>query len=172
MAGALVKIDEVIVTSADSTVSLTGIDSTYDVYMVKLYNLSPSTDAIPLLRVQEGGVTKTDSEFDRAGREFYSNTAFGNESNTNESQTNLTTESIEADSGKGLNGIIYIFNANNASEYTFLTIETSGFRSTGEAIGLQGGAVWTRTTAVDGIEIRYSTGNIDSGACVLYGFCC
>ena len=37
MAGSLIKIDEEIVSSAVSSVSLLGIDSTYDVYMVKIY---------------------------------------------------------------------------------------------------------------------------------------
>jgi hypothetical protein len=37
MAGSLIKIDEEIVTSAVASVSLLGIDSTYDVYMVKYY---------------------------------------------------------------------------------------------------------------------------------------
>ena len=34
-AGSLIKIDEEIVTPAVASVTLTGIDSTYDVYMVK-----------------------------------------------------------------------------------------------------------------------------------------
>ena len=36
MAGSLIKIDEEIVSSAVASVTLTGIDSTYDVYMVKV----------------------------------------------------------------------------------------------------------------------------------------
>ena len=44
MAGSLVKIDEEIVSSAVASVTLTGIDSTYDVYMVRVSNLVPATD--------------------------------------------------------------------------------------------------------------------------------
>ena len=39
MAGSLIKIDEEIVSSAVASVTLTGIDSTYDVYMVVLNNV-------------------------------------------------------------------------------------------------------------------------------------
>ena len=39
MAGSLIKIDEEIVTSAVASVTLAGIDSTYDVYMVKVIML-------------------------------------------------------------------------------------------------------------------------------------
>ena len=45
MAGSLIKIDEEIVSSAVASVTLTGIDSTYDVYMVRLNNVQPETDA-------------------------------------------------------------------------------------------------------------------------------
>ena len=45
MAGSLIKIDEEIVTSAVASVTLTGIDSTYDVYMVKYNKLEVSNDA-------------------------------------------------------------------------------------------------------------------------------
>ena len=43
MAGSLIKIDEEIVSSAVASVTLTGIDSTYDVYMVKMNNVSVGT---------------------------------------------------------------------------------------------------------------------------------
>ena len=38
MAGSLIKIDEEIVSSAVASVTLTGIDSTYDVYQVVISN--------------------------------------------------------------------------------------------------------------------------------------
>jgi len=44
MAGSLIKIDEAIVTSAVASVSLLGIDSTYDVYMVRYNNVTAGTD--------------------------------------------------------------------------------------------------------------------------------
>ena len=40
MPGSLVKIDEEIVSSAVASVTLTGIDSTYDVYMVTSNNVT------------------------------------------------------------------------------------------------------------------------------------
>ena len=42
---ALVKIDDEIITSSGThTVTLSGIDSTYDTYMVKVNNMQPATD--------------------------------------------------------------------------------------------------------------------------------
>ena len=65
MAASLIKIDEEIVTSAVSSVSVTGIDSTYDVYLLVMENVSPATvNADVVLRVEESGTASTDSDYD------------------------------------------------------------------------------------------------------------
>ena len=53
MAGALIKIDEVIVSSAVSSVSLGGAnwDSSYDVYKVIMENVTPTVDSNLDMRV-------------------------------------------------------------------------------------------------------------------------
>ena len=45
MSGSLIKIAETTVSSAVSSVTLTGIDSTFDVYMVTINNLDPDTNS-------------------------------------------------------------------------------------------------------------------------------
>ena len=69
MAGSLIKIDEEIVTSAVATVELGGTnwDSSYDVYMVRLNNVTnSSTGAYYDLyaRVLTSGTPQTDSNYD------------------------------------------------------------------------------------------------------------
>ena len=171
MAGSLVLVNTVVADGTTAEVTITGIDSTYDVYLLQFENYGYVSDQIPVFRVTEGGTTRTDSEFDRAAKTLFSVTSFGNESGVNETQTNLATIDTEADAGKGLNGNIFIFNANNSSEYTFFTIETVGIRSANqELLGIAGGAVWTRTSAVDGVTFRNGGGvNIDSLTLKLYG---
>ena len=44
MAGSLVEIQKTTLASATASVVLTGIDSTYDVYMVRYSNMQPVTD--------------------------------------------------------------------------------------------------------------------------------
>ena len=68
MAGSLVKIAETTVSSAVASVTLTGIDSTYDVYMVRFNNVAPETDATNLrVRFTESGTPdSTSANYDRA----------------------------------------------------------------------------------------------------------
>ena len=88
--GSLVKIDEEIVSSAVASVTLTGIDSTYDVYMVRLNNVLPDTDATSLFsRVTIGGTADTTANYDRASKGLRSNTTFSDFSATNDNEFDL-----------------------------------------------------------------------------------
>ena len=87
MAGSLIKIDEEIVTSAVASVTLTGIDSTYDVYMLQVANVQPSVDTKNLrLRVTTSGTPDTNAEYNWAAKGLNSGTTFFNNAFTN--QTN------------------------------------------------------------------------------------
>jgi len=173
MAGSLIKIDEEIVTSAVASVTLgaTNWDSSYDVYMVKLNNVVPETDTNDLkARVTESGTPNTTANYDRAQKILRADIAFENTSATNETSFDLST-SIGNATGEQLNSIIYIFNANNSGEYTFITMENVQLSHNPILIGNQGGAVFTSASAVDGIQFFTQTGatNIDSGTFTLYG---
>jgi hypothetical protein len=64
MAGSLIKIQETTVTSAVASVTLTGIDSTYDVYQLVINDLTPVTiNADMKLRVTESGTPNTTSNY-------------------------------------------------------------------------------------------------------------
>ena len=79
MAGSLVKIQETTVTSAVASVTLTGIDSTYDVYMVQISNAIPTTDDKDLYtRVTVSGTAQTTSNYDEATKNLRIDTTFSN----------------------------------------------------------------------------------------------
>ena len=67
------------------------------------------------------------------------------------------------------NIIYYLFNFNNATEYSFVTMEITQRSNEGLHRGKQGGAVHTVASASDGIEFSMSGGNIASGTFTLYG---
>ena len=173
MAGSLVKIDEEIVTSAVASVTLTGIDSTYDVYMLKFFNVLGTSGNNNLeMRVTESGTPNTTSNYDWAVKKLDATTTFGNQNVTNLDHfyLNIQVGNDTAD-GEQSNGILYIFNANNSGEYTFYTQETVYLNPfSGGLNGGQGGGVFTSASAVDGVNIFFSTGNIDTGSTfTLYG---
>jgi hypothetical protein len=170
MAGSLIKIDEEIVTSAVASVTLTGIDSTYDVYMLKMDNVAPVNDNVHLnMRSTVGGSADTSAEYDWAGKVLRANTTFGNQYGTNQTSMRISDETIGTGTQEILNGIMYIFNANNSSEYTFYTNENSVRTASGNLSGTQGGFVHTEAQATDGVNLFMGSGNIASGTFVLYG---
>ena len=171
MAGSLIKIAETTVSSGVSSVTLTGIDSTYDVYMLKINNVIPETDGNDFkLRVTESGTPNTTNNYDRGYKTFRTDIAFQNTTGTNDTELDLST-SIGNATGESANAIIYIFNANNSSEYTFFTVEELQLGTTALHIGLQGGGVFTSASAVDGVQIICQSGvtNFSSGTFTLYG---
>jgi len=170
MSGSLIKIDEEIVTSATSSVFLTGINSTYDVYQVVYNNAKVSADGTVKIRMRftESGTPNTTANYDRASKFLRTAVSFGNLSNTN--QTSFNTDSnIGNDTGEHQNKIFYIFNANNSSEYTFMTEEATQVASSGELSGQQGGGVFTVASAVDGVNFFTSADDINSAVFTLYG---
>ena len=67
-----------------------------------------------------------------------------------------------------MNGIIYLYNANDSNEYTYLSAENSQLSHTAVLIGNQGSAVFTSNSQVNGIRLYPNTGTIASGTFTLY----
>ena len=171
MAGSLIKIDEEIVSSAVASVTLTGIDSTYDVYMVRVNNVIPVTAGSFYSRVTASGTPQTTANYDYASKLLRSDTPFGNRSGTNGTELPYNSGiAIGADSTDGYNHIQHLFNFNNASEYCFTTWENNSFNHQPQLYGANGGNVHTVAQACDGIQFFGDTGNIQTGSkFVLYG---
>jgi len=170
MAGSLIKIQETTVTSSAATVTLTGIDSTYDVYMVKFNNVTLNTSGSGLYtRVTTSGTADSDNEYDIAYKVLRADSSFGNTANTNGNLWDLTTQYVA--SGVSANGILYLFNFNNSSEYSFITLETAFFWSGSNNLnGNQGGGVHTVGEINDGISFLSDGGRTyESGTFTLYG---
>ncbi len=170
MAGSLIKIDEEIVSSAVASVTLTGINSTYDVYMVKANNVSTTDDnsSIRLRVTTSGGGAQSTSNYDFAYKVLKSDTAFENKSETNQDNMHLFYAGISNVQAENFNAIMYLFNFNNSSEYSFITTEVSVLQYTGHLDGIQGGGVYTVAEAHNGVQI-YVPNTLDSGTFSLYG---
>ena len=169
MAGKLVQVATTTVSSATASVTLTGIDSD-DVYMVAVNNVTFSADKVLFIKFTESGTPNSTSNYDRAGKGLRTTSSFYNNSATNASVGYFSPSRLEA--GTGANGIFYIYNANNSSEYTFITNETVAFRESSQGLdveGFQGGQVFTVTSAVDGIYFYLeSAANFLTGTFTLY----
>jgi hypothetical protein len=171
MAGALIKIDEEIVTSAVSSVTL-GVadwDSSYDVYMLTGANIECSTaTAYIQLRFTESGTPNTSAIYDGAFKLIRAYNTFLNRTNVNSDRIELT-RLAQGSGANTSNFISYIFNANNSGDYTFLTNEAVALTSSASAEGSAGGSVFKSSSVVDGVNLFFNTGNIAGGTFTLYG---
>jgi hypothetical protein len=169
MAGSLIKIDEEIVSAAVASVTLTGIDSTYDVYMVKLNDVAPDTDTtVVRFRTTSSGTPNTTADYDRAFLRMRTDVAFQVRGGSNETYFDFA-HNIGTGTSETMNAIFYLFNFNNASEYSFVTVESTARTQDATLMGNQGGHIHTVATACDGIQFFQSSGNIASGTFTLYG---
>lgn len=169
MAGSLVKISEHEVTSNVASISLTGIDSTFSHYILKIIGLTPDADEAIYLRFLESGGENSNSNYDHGTTYLKadSNHSHFQYQNANYSAATVTLESDTANTGAY--GEYWIMNAANSDEYTFMTIDETHFQSGGHLRGQIGGTIMTESTAVTGVKLYLSSGgNFTSGKAKLY----
>ena len=171
MAGNLILVNSVSVSSSTATVTLTGIDSTYDVYKVVADNIRPDVADLLQIRVTKGGSPQTDSEYDGAYIQMYTGGSYVNESFQNQDRWKVPSNFEETTAtGRGNGSIMYLFNFADASEYSFMTLEQAFLHSSGALGGNQGSAVHTVASASDGVNFYfYSSNNFEQGEFKLYG---
>jgi hypothetical protein len=180
MAGSLIKVDEVTVSSSIASIIIGGgssgssglnyaMDSTYDVYILHQINVKPSNNQVSYrLRFTAGGTPQTSALYDRAQQIFRSDTAWN--TNAIASQTASDLEIGVSNTTGGVHSTQYIFNASNASGYTYYTNESSRHSYDSQNLrGMIGGGVYRGVQAIDGVQLYFSAGDITSAKFVLYG---
>ena len=170
MSGTVVKIAENTVSTAVSSVTLTGMDSTYDTYMVTYRNMQGSVnEKYPQFRFTESGTANETNNYDYAFKKLKTYSDFAAEGGTNVNLCYLTREKLGDQTEETANGHMYIFNASNSGEYTTATLENSNRDAGGNLMSATGGLGFTGASAVDGIYFFIDASNIVSGEFVLYG---
>ena len=164
--GKLKQVSKAVASSSPSTLKVTGIDSD-SVYLLVVRNLIPSSDDTIAWRVTKGGTIQTDSEYDVTREDMPTAASF--QSNSAANQTSVTNATIES-TGNGFNGLFYLYNFNNSSEFSFASFENVSWVSTPQAFGGNGGFVHTVASASDGLSFFFTGGaTFNNGAeIVLY----
>jgi hypothetical protein len=164
--GKLVQVNTATVTSATPSVTLTGIDSD-DVYMVAYNDWKCDTNIVQnKIRITKSGSPDVTANYDFASKLMYATTTFGNNSGTN--QTEVGQDFIGTGTGEASNGVLYLYNFNSSSEYSFITQEEVNYSHNPRLTGIAGGIVHTVASASDGIHFFMTSGNITSGTFTLY----
>jgi len=164
--------------SGDSTISFTsGLDSTYDEYCFKYINIHPQTNDVAFQfngSTDSGSnynVTKTTSAFNayshessgaaltyRSGEDMAQGTGFHG------IQADWSSDNDHAGSG-----YLYLFAPSDTTFVKHFLIESSNNHEGEYAMRHFIGGYFNTTSAVDAIQFKMSSGNIDAGTISLFG---
>ena len=165
--------------SSSSTISFTsGIDSTYKEYVFRFYDIHPATNDTELqVGFRDGGTnydaTKTTSYFNALHYENDSSTSLayvtGHDQAQSTSFLKIITTGLGNDNDQSCVGELHLF---DPASTTFV----KNFYSRGTAAHQEDltqdvfvAGYCNTTSAIDGVQFKMSSGNIDSGVIKLYG---
>ena len=150
--------------SATTTIDFTAIKgNVYDVMVAQLNDVQTNggSDNIDM-RFYESGVLETASVYQYALQYGYPST-FGETKSTGANRMVIAPNQ----NSENTNGYIYFYNLNNASKYSFYTVQTTNL-SGGNFFFYFGGGVLPQASSVDGIRFFSDTYNLEGGIS-LYG---
>ena len=176
-AGSLVKISSA-TASSDSTISFTsGIDSTYKEYIFYFVNIHPATDnaSFSVNFSTDGGsnynVTKTTSYF-RSIHYESGTSAFGYDSGGDLAQStdfqNIITV-IGADNDQSGVGCMHLFNPSDTTFVKHFVVNAQKAHYSDISVNEFYAGYANTTSAIDAVQFKMSSGNIDSGTIIMYG---
>ena len=154
------------------------LDSTYPIYLFKFINIHPETNSKELRfngSTDSGSnynVTKTSTSFEVAHYEDASLTNFRYRTDQDQAQSTAFHPLI-ADIGnlddECAVGSMYLFNPSSTTFVKNFIIEFQNYVANNQSQQNFSGGYFNTTSAVDAIQFKMNTGNIDSGTIKLYG---
>ena len=166
------------ISSGVSSSSFTSsIDSTYDTYLFNFINMHPASDT-PNFQVnfRDGSsafdATKTTTTFATQHNEAGSSTDLSYQTGHDIAQgtgyQSLTRNTGNAND-ESVSGYLFLFSPSNTTFVKHFISETNSYFGNDQTERLFIAGYCNVTAAIDGIDFKFSSGNIDSGVIKLYG---
>ena len=164
--------------SASASISFTsGIDSTYDEYVFKLINIHPSTDSTLTFNLSTDGgssynVTKTSIFFKAQHDEADTATTLGYRTSQDLAQSTAYQEmeqDIGADDDQCYSGILHLFSPSSTTFVKHYMLYGNSAHSGNYSMNPYCAGYGNTTSAVDAIDFKFNSGNIDDGIIKMYG---
>lgn len=158
---------------ASATIDFTtGLDDTYDAYLIELSNVKPATDNVSLFMRIGVGAGPT---YKSGASDYQWETIFGatSESDTADSEMHVTAASgaIGNATAETLSGTVKFSNPESSSEHCLFRWDATWLNpGTTQQIGRGAGSYYGTAEAITGIRFLMSSGNIASGRFSLYGY--
>jgi hypothetical protein len=167
--------------SASATISFTsGIDSTYDSYVFKFINMHPATDGgqFSFQGSTNGGssygVTITSTHFSAYHDEADSSTNLGYDGSGNRDLAQSTNFQVLASAtgnqnDESFSGTLHLFGLSSTTFVKHFIARGNHYNQSDYSINNHMAGYFNTISAIDAIQFKMSSGNIDSGVIKLYG---
>ena len=166
--------------SSSATVSFTsGLDSTYKEYMFKFYDVHPATDNADFnfqTSTNSGssyGVTVTNTYFSAYHNEGGSYTSLAYRSGADLAQSTNFIElgdEIGNENDQCFAATLHLFDPSNTTFVKHYLYRGSHTQGNGDyMVDIFAAGYFNTTSALDAIQFKFSSGNIDAGTIKLYG---
>ena len=165
--------------SSSSTISFTsGIDSTYDEYVFKFYNIHPATDGANFTFQADTGTntsynqTMTTTYFRTYHPESDSSATLSYDANRDQAQGTAFLPLLcdcGSDNDEAGNGTLHIFSPSSSTFVKHFISTTSNSHQDAAARNEFIAGYFNTTTALTRFQFKMASGNIDSGVIKLYG---
>ena len=164
--------------SSSATLSFTSsIDSTYNIYKFRFINMHPATNQVHFqVGFRDGGTdydaSKTSTYFEAKHNEADNDT--GVVYNTGLDQANATgfqhlLENVGNGNDESASGELFLFDPSSTTFVKHFIARTQYYHSNDISLDIHLAGYCNTTTAIDRVQFKMSSGNIDSGTIEMYG---
>lgn len=167
--------------SASASISFTtGIDSTYDEYIFKFINIHPSVDGVEFyfnMSTDNGSnynVTKTTTGFSAYHDEADISTALAYDASGDLAQGTGYLQlnqngTLGNDNDQSLSGSLHLFSPSDTTFVKHFISTVQYYETTNYSINSFVAGYGNTTSAINAIDFKFSSGNIDDGIIKMYG---
>jgi len=176
--GALTKISSQTASSSASLSFTTGIDSTYKEYIFKLINIHPQTDGADFtfnFSIDSGSnynVTKTSTIFQSYQSEGGANPTLNYDSSRDLAQSTayqVIMQDPGNDDDQSGSGTIYLFSPSSTTFVKHFISDTNEYQGSDYTVRKFLAGYGNTTSAINAVDFKFASGNIDSGVIKMYG---
>lgn len=158
------------VASNSASLTITGLDSTYDTYAIAYSDMVPASDGMPLY-MQMGdssGIDSGGSDYSVVRKQAQ---ASGSEAlYTTATRGNIILNSNAGNAaGEGVGGVAFLNRPSDGTTKPAITHNTTEVDAGGLFVTYTGGAMRNSVIVLDRIHLFFDTGNITSGRMTVWG---
>ena len=164
--------------SSSATLDFTSsIDSTYNIYKFRIFNLHPATNNVSFsVNFRDGSTafdaTKTSTAFYAYHTESGSGSGLAYDTGKDLAQSTgvqVLNTSVSNANDSGVSGELFLFDPSSTTFVKHFLSTTNNMQDGDSSEVFHIAGYCNTTTAIDGVQFKMSSGNIDSGTIEMYG---